>query len=708
MSFSECEIATRAYLARLRERGRATQDDGQPSPVRIMPLTHDVLMGAVWETCPDAAATDATWRLRVEPDDVCYVVRDLSNNADARAATLSTWGSQVKNLFIMTESPDDAAQKTIHVEDFVGKPSTRHALVLVKAANGISTVRDCKFVVTTSNNAWTNPRIVLASLQGVSPNWPVALAFFWNDMGFVDLVTCPAQGFAVWSASAWKALADSISSGACIPNTMKTDDVLVGACAIAAGVIPVNVNNVDSSGALVLNGVPLEPGPPGEQISWLQQPHNRAGHWMHIEGTPPALIRSLWNDYISIYQPWGKLVGSAPSASPSPPTVPTSFKTYAGGAPCAARATIKLRAALDASRTSPTVAIPLTVDVAAEITAAECNPRVAPGSADPPPSPGSFAHTVDHNICAAITYSGAPKVVKFVSRGGWGWRMRHKEGDKHRRLWIFGSVTAPELNVYTIPGFADGDANDAANRILTIVKYLAALDPASVDHCEWWYIGGTDIDWVNPRALANTVRDLHADSPVAVGLWLHRGSDVDVPATGRMLLSRAALAALGADALTPACPRSSNDFAVEAARCLAKVGGVPVHSYALDVAGMAVGMDWAFQQEMYLMGWGMNVNMGLFFSPTPTNDYPWRMGLLEMYYSHLFGALWNVTAPDFYVTGDLGDHAAGDGGIGDRTDGSIVEGDGDGWRRLNGALAFETEFQAERDRVDFAGRAAPA
>jgi voltage-gated potassium channel Kch len=699
MTLRECELAAKRHLSWLRERGRAIQDNGQPSPVRVMPLTLDVLMGAVWEVCPDAAATDATWQFRVAPDDVCYVVKDLSNSADARAATVATWGSQVKNLFIMSEAPDDAAQKTVHVPALVGKSAQRRTLAILKAANNIAAVRDCKFVALTSTNAWTNPRVVAATLQGVSPAWPVALAFFWNDMGFVDFITSPAQGYAVWSRSAWEALAIAVESGACAPDTQKTDDILMGLCALDAGVVPVNLNNVDNSGAMVLNGVPLEPGPPGEQMSWLQQPHNRAGHWMSIEGTSPGLLASLWNDFKALYGPWGRLVGGAPSASPSPPRAPAAFVAFAGAAPCAARATLKLRAALDATRTSATVAMPLTVDVAAEITAAECNPLAAPGAADPPPPPGSFAHTVDHNVCVAVQYSGMPKVIKYVARGGWGWRMRHKEDEKHRRLWIFGGTAAPELYVYTIPGFNDGDANDAAYRNLVILRYLASLDAASVAHCEWWYVGGTDIDWVNPRALANTVRDLHADSPVAVGLWLHKGADVDVPATGRVLVSRAALAALGAAVLTPACARTSNDFAVEVARCLALTGGVPVHSYAIDVAGMAVGMDWAYQQEMYLMGWGVNVNMGLFFSQTPTDNYPWRMGLLEMYYSHLFGALWNVTAPEFYVVGDLGDHGAGDGGVGDMNDGSVVEGDGDGWRRALEGEFFATEIRAEQRRI---------
>lgn len=673
-------------------------ENGAPSPLRVMPLTLDVLMDAAWETCPGVTADDAWWRYQIASDDVCYVVRDVSNSAAARDATLSTWGSQVKNLFIMSDAATDPALKIVHVDAFASKAAGRRTLVAMTAANQIDAVRGCKFVVTTNTGAWTNPRIVLATIQGVSPAWPVALGYYWMDMGFVDSVTVPAAGNTIWSASAWAKLVESIASGACVPDTMKNDDILLGACALAAGVVPVNLNNVDSSGAMVQNGVPLEPGPPGEQMSWLQQPHTRAGHWASIEGANPGLLTSLWASFKAVYGPWGRLVGDAPSASPIPLAQPPTFKSFASAAPCAVRATRTLRATLDANRASLTTAMPLSIDVAAEITSAECNPRTAPASADPPGTAG-VPHVIDHSVCTAITYSGVQKLIKFVARGGWGWRMRHKEGDFHRRLWIFAQTAVPELYVYSLPGL---DAGDAAGSWLRIVQYLASLDPVSVAHCKWWYIGGSDVDWVNARALANTVRALHPDTPIAAGLWLHGGRDVDVPATGRALLSRAALAALGSDVLVAACPRAGGGFDNELGRCAAQAGVIPVHTYALDVAGMAVGMDWAFQQEMYLMGWGMTVNMGLTFSPQPTDGYPWRMALLEAFYAHLFGDLWNVTTPEFFSAGELGDHPVHDGGVGDLADGGVVERDGDGWRRT---VALDANIAAEKLRVAIAAGA---
>ena len=564
-----------------------------------IPFTHDMLHDAVYRACPYEIAVKTYWMHHYTIDDICYVVRDLQDNAGERAAVTATWASQVpaRNLWIFSAQAD-AAHRTVQLTSLEGKNYLRRHVATLVAAAHMPNTEHCKWWVAATTHTWQNPRVHLASVQGLPTAWPVHMGFFWDQMGFVDGITTPAGGNAIWSSSAWQKIQVSIATNTCDRDSQKSDDVLVGLCALNAGVLPVNINNYESSGALLLNGVPLEPGPQGHIMAWLQQPQNRAGHWGSIEGMNEGFVTSIYNDYAKVYGPLGRLLPGSPvpdgvAASPSaaPAGEPTGAPLPAGAAPCAVRATKALRTLLGTGRTGPFTGIPLPMDVAAEVTARECNPLTAPGANDPAAIAGA-PHAIDHNVCVAITYSGKPDIVKFLARGGWGWRMKHKPGDSHRRLWIFGATEIPVLYVETLPGL---DKLDDAHKLLTIVKAMSTMP--GTEHCLWWYLGGSDIDWVNARALALMVRGLHHETPLAVGLWLHGLGEVDVPATGRIFMSSGALALVAPKLQTSACPAGATEDYYTLARCMWDTGVVPVHSYAMDVAGMGIGMDWAFQQE---------------------------------------------------------------------------------------------------------------
>jgi len=134
-----------------------------------------------------------------------------------------------------------------------------------------------------------------------------------------------------------------------------------------------------------------------------------------------------------------------------------------------------------------------------------------------------------------------------------------------------------------------------------------AADPDAA-HCAWAYFGAFD-DWVNTFAMHNLVRGLRADVPVAVGFHL-RGDAVEGPAHGRTLYSRAAVDALAARVLTPACPDDAADAtdAVGLARCAWAAGVVPVHTARFDVWNMGPSTDWAFQVPNYLLGLAMTID----------------------------------------------------------------------------------------------------
>ena len=590
----DCNRAARMWLI---EKSKAGRLNGELK--RTVPFTLDVIHEAVYRTCPYDVAQKTFWTNRYTIDDVCYAVRDLNDNEAERSTVTATWASQVpaKNLWIFSAQADPA-HRTVQVTSLEGKTNQRRHIATLIAAAHVPDTSHCKWWVTATTHTWQNPRVHLASIQGISSTWPLQMGFFWDQMGFVEDITTAAGGNALWSSAGWEKMQISIESNQCPRDTHKSDDILAGMCALDAGVLPVVINNYDSSGAMLQNGVPLEPGPRGEIMQWLQQPHNRAGHWGSIEGMDTNFINSIYADYAKVYGPIGRLlpgslIPDATAASPSaaPAGEPIGAPLVSNAAPCAVRATRELRHLLDLGRSGPTAAIPISVDVAQEIVAKECNPLIAPGANDPVALAG-VPHAVDHNVCVAITYSGKPKIIKFLARGGYGWRMKHKPTDTHRRLWIFGGEAKPELYVQTLPGF---DALDDSHKLLAIVEALSR-EPGT-DHCLWWYFGGNDLDWVNSRTIANTVRGLHHEMPLAVALWWHGRGELDAPATGRVVLSKGALAAIGPKLLTSACPRGSTEDYYALSRCMWETGVIPVHSYAMDAAGMGIGQDWAFQQE---------------------------------------------------------------------------------------------------------------
>ena len=91
------------------------------------------------------------------------------------------------------------------------------------------------------------------------------------------------------------------------------------------------------------------------------------------------------------------------------------------------------------------------------------------------------------------------------------------------------------------------------------------------------------------------------------------------------------------------------------------------------------------------MGWGVTVNMGYAFTHSPVDSHPWRHGFLEATYQKLYSRFWNVTVPDPFAYGQMGDNA-----VGDLAGGGVVGGDGDGWRRAEAAERARIERGARR------------
>ena len=426
------------------------------------------------------------------------------------------------------------------------------------------------------------------------------------------------------------------------------DLMALHACALRHGIVAVNLNQMDASGALALNGVPLEPGPAGDIMAWLQADYNRAGHWVSVDNIGDGIISAFYACFKTLYGPLGML-DAYPAASmgdyPKGNTAPDpawSADVYAGmpipaseaggsfsNTACAATAYAALQAKVALGRDGAVSGLPLPLELAAEITASACSPDVP--------------HVDVEDICLFVSKERPTQrsVTIMAVNDAWGWRVKD-------RLWVFGDAEDPGIKVQTLPG---GPFGNTQRSVAIVRKMWGAPETAG---CKWWAFVH-DYDSVNPRAIAGMLRGQRWDIPTMVGFWWHNTvtGPLTTLAKGRGVYSRAAMAILGERMATPVCPvgcggaTSGIDDSADLAVCAWRSGIVPLHTFTLDVAGFGIMNDWAFQQEHYLLGWGLLIDQGTNPFDYSDNSFPFKMALLEQYYFRLYARAWNVSVTEY-------------------------------------------------------------
>jgi len=655
MTVPQCVEAAREWLNATRWGDPAAYDTS------ITPYPLEVMGAALARNCPAEVAEATRWAYTnsLVPDDVCYMVV-VSGDA---GVVRRTWGSAVAPGRIWYVAPGAGGSDVVGVAAAAGRrwqDMLSLAISQVAAAPGTG---GCKWWVTASDHTWVNPRAALAAMRGVPHQWPVVMGYHWYLMGFIKNVAGASGGVALWSRAAWDLVAatpcplkEAMRVKYCNPgcNWVEAPDDVTStfACSLRRGVISVNLNQMDASGALALNGVPLEPGPAPDVMAWLQQCHNRGGHWVSVDNLNAAFIDAFWACFTGVYGPLGLLppgaaVGDAAAASASaapaaggagagPPLPPVPLPAAAPA--CAVRATAALRALVERRRTAPTRAAPLPLDAAYEATAAACDPGGPAAAGDPPGGAGVPRANPNKDFCFFLSHHGQHYAAFYVVNDGWGWRWRE-------RVFLFGPEEEPDMRMRVLPG----EPADPNKRMVAALRAMW-IDPATAG-CKWWLFI-SDWDYANPRALSGMVRGLRWDVPQMLAFWMHgEAHPVTTPARGKVLFSRAAVEVLatrlGVDPLCPVAAGDADD-SVSVARCAWATGVVPLHTYTLDVANLGILMDWALQQEHYLMGWGIVVDMGQNPWHPGADTYPFRQNLLEEYYSKLYGNFWNMSAVTYY------------------------------------------------------------
>lgn len=657
MTVPQCVAVARAWLNASRFGDPVAYDTS------ITPYPLEVLGAALARNCPADVAEATRWAYTrsLVADDVCYLVV-ITGDA---GVVKRTWGSAVppERAWYVAPGSGDAGAGVLGVPAAAGRAWNNMLSLAMTHVAGLPGTGGCKWWVTASDHTWVNPRAALAAMRGVPHEWPVVLGYQWYLMGFIKNVAGASGGFALWSRAAWDAvvappcpLHEATLVKYCTPKcewVQPPDDVTaLFACSNRRGNINVNLNQIDASGALALNGVPLEPGPAPDVMAWLQQCHNRGGHWVGVDNLNSAFIAAFWDCFTGVYGPLGLLPpgaavsdASGASATATPPpgsagAVPLRPPVPLGAAApaCAVRATAALRALVELRRLSPTRAAPLPLDVAYETTAGACDPGAPAAAGDPPGGAGAPRANPNRDFCFFLSHHGQHYAAFYVVNDGWGWRWRE-------RVFLFGPAEDPDLNMRALPG-------EPLNVNKRMVPGLRAMwiDPATAG-CKWWLFA-SDWDYVNPRALGGMVRGLRSDVPQMLAFWMHGDAyPVTTPARGKTLFSRAAVEVLATRlGVDPLCPVSDGDAddSVSVARCAWATGVVPLHTYTLDVANLGILMDWALQQEHYLMGWGLIVDMGQNPWHPGADTFPFRQNLLEEYYSKLYGDFWNISAVTYY------------------------------------------------------------
>jgi hypothetical protein len=634
----QCAEAVGALLNATREAAdaRCAHDGGARHRV---PMGADLVHGALWRACPAGAAEATYWAYAaaLQPADVCYVL--LSHSRAATEAVAAGWASAVPQNLWFVGPEADAGLRLLGVPALAGLDPVRWLTKVVPVVTALPAAAACKWWFVGSDTTWVNPRALLHAVRGVPHDTiPSFQGFMWVDQGFTSQITATNGGTSLWSAAGWAAMAARLGTPACPDSAalgLPSDELAVAACADTSGVLAFDFHVYDGSGVFQRNGVPMEPGPPhGERVDWLAQAATRAGHWAWIDGMNADFQRSLWAQYQGMYGPWGKAGAGAGVASPSPGApaaaagAPAHYAPPAGaGLPaCAVAATATLRGLLEAGRTGAAAAQPLTMELASEAVGQACAPRVA--------------RAVEEGLCFLLREepgagSGANERLFTI---GWGWRTPHAAsggggggggGGSARRLWLASSDAS-------LPAAALAPRES----LLALLAAWAALPGTA--HCDYLYLG-SNTDWVNPPAMAGMLRGLRPDVPLRVGgVVLHSGSgggEVDAPALGKQVLSRAAVAALvgeGAAAASASCSSGGSGggaWGDDLNLCAWARGVVPISSFTMDVCNFGPVTDWQWQQLHYLNGWALIVDQ----------DYERAVRILESYWSGIYGQCFNTT-----------------------------------------------------------------
>jgi hypothetical protein len=331
----------------------------------------------------------------------------------------------------------------------------------------------------------------------------------------------------------------------------------------------VQLQSTDPSGALVFNGVPLEPPPsfPGLQADMLQ-PLHLATHWAWVGNLDNALVGKLWAAYEQVYGAWA---AAAPPRAATPP------------AGCAVPATLALQALVNASRTAPTAATPLSLELAGSVISTACDALLRL----PDARATLFA------LAQGDSSDGGARAEQLFLQG-WGW-------EYGANVLVFGAAPPAGARMHALEALLGVPAARAGALMLLALDALLAREGRLLGDFPWVYLG-VDSTVANPEALAGLTAQLHPDVPLALAFYSATAPPFRPstrPLQGMLLLSRAAVARVLPLLGTAACPLggSGADTGDGGAlgSCLWLAGAVPVHTFFLDPFGFVAGTDWAYQ-----------------------------------------------------------------------------------------------------------------
>ena len=604
------------YFNKCRASGPFFQGNGQlglgPHEGTVLPLPTDLIISSMAAACesPEAAANTRAAYVAT-PMDVCYFYTYPEGQSPP---ALSTWVTQIDPSRLWT-FPTPATPSLWDPAFLAGL-----AAAAASTQGGV-----CKWWLLAHPQVWVNPRVVLQAVQGVP--WdvaPLVLGNFWYQMGFTSYSTAPSPTV-LFSWAAMRALG-GLGSGAgrcmkgalppsCTNKPAACQSPLLWFCLLTeGGVIPVHLQNTDPSGVLSNNGVPLEPGPNYPSFyTYLTQPHQLATHFAWMENVDSSL--AMWPSYQGVYGAWGllreeggegRIISSssrsrsrrgAPGTPRSAPPAATVAAAAAavGSDECVSYATSLLGEYLDAGRTAPTSATPLSLDLVGEVTLAACGPLPLPL-----PSAGSLLFAL-----AQVSPGNGCAGVDTLLQGGWG-------SVYAQQIFVFGPppVATGCQGVTGDASFQGVSASEAGAQLLTAVGREVEGRGGSIADYPWVFLGG-DASLVNPQALAGLTAGLHPDTPLALSFYVASPLGPTFPPTpptsmrpmgGLLLLSRAAVALVMPLLGTPACPLagSPQEFTPDGGalgRCLWVAGVLPVHTFSFDPLGFIQPLvDWSFCQ----------------------------------------------------------------------------------------------------------------
>ena len=574
-------------------RGSGAFPPTQDAPHRgtVLPLPHGLIAASMAAVCSPSAATQARAMLsgNLTELDMCVFVAFLSSISPAPAA-LSTWATLIPASNLWLHPMDSSAYPG-------GGVDSQEALAALAAAAALpQAAATCKWWLYVENGSvWVNPRVVRSAAVGVTYNasrLPIVMANFWYGMGFTGQSTMPNPGTALFSAAAARALGRVLrnATGGCLAEQQSKCGPTSVTCALAGlwlclltegGILPVHLQNTDPSGALVFNGLPFEPGPPYPPDAYkaaMLQPLHLAAHWAWVGGVTDALVNRLWAAYQEVYGAWAQ-----PEAAAAAAAAATRVRA-AGAEGCAAQATHALQALVNATRTSPTSATPLSLEVAGSAIGAACAWLLRL----------PVARATLFALAQGDASDGGALAAQLFAQG-WGW-------EYGANVLVFGAAPPAGSRMRALEALRGVPASRAGALVLLAADAVLAREGRLLSDFPWVFLGA-DGTAANPEALAGITAQLHPDVPLALAFYSAAAAPAPPttrPLQGMLLLSRAAVARVLPLLGSAACPLDgasgdATDDGGALGRCLWLAGAVPVHTFALDPFGFVPGLiDWAY------------------------------------------------------------------------------------------------------------------